>query len=705
MRSIATLFLVFCCLGFGWGQLSITSTGTNFTIDFDNTGSGVNNGTFDGSGFAPSPAAGQLDSDGWSVTGLSDGDVLFGGAGNSGDFARGSSSGGVSTGGVYAFEVSTGNNALGVQPGGSDFAPGEFILKVENNTGSTVSSIDISYLVWAYNDQDRANNFNLSYSEDDLSYTAVPSLDFTSTETTDATPSWVSSSRGTTITGLTLADGDDFYFKWTSDDVSGSGSRDELALDDISISFSPSGPIVGWDNPTSTENETNSTQTVQIPVTLSNYSQNVDLDVAVTGGTAESGDYTLNTNSLSFTGNGTQNVSIDINDDADSDDETIEITLTESTSTGVAIAPDVHTITISDDEVPATPQIKINEIDAQNPGSDTEEFVELYDNGIGSSSLDGLILVLFNGNSNDESYDCIDLDGEMTNANGYFVIGNIVGADYSTGIPANDWLQNGVDAVGLYRTATCFSNGTPATTTDLEDAIVYSENASTDTGLENALGVITIINEGTSVSAQRSPEFSGPFNTNLAPTPGMQNALPITLQSLTATPKSNTTHLHWRTATELNNDYMAVEHSTDGRRYSEIGRVLGAGTTQEPQDYSFVHEAPAQGINYYRLRQVDYDGQYEYHGPVTARFGNAASVLDIFPTATADELTVSYEGQLDTDATLSIQSTTGRSLREWAWDSKSGRRTSFSVADLPAGWYVLRLRNGREVAAGRFLKQ
>jgi hypothetical protein len=186
---------------------------------------------------------------------------------------------------------------------------------------------------------------------------------------------------------------------------------------------------------------------------------------------------------------------------------------------------------------------------------------------------------------------------------------------------------------------------------------------------------------------------------------GGVSPLPITLHHFTATPKSNTTHLHWRTATELNNDYMAVEHSTDGRRYSEIGRVLGAGTTQQPQDYRFLHEAPAPGINYYRLRQVDYDGQYEYHGPVTARFGNAGGVLEVFPTATAGELTVSYQGQLDNDATLSIQSVPGRTLRQWAWDSKSGRRATFSVADLPSGWYVLRLRNGREVVSGRFLKQ
>ncbi|NBD36582.1 MAG: hypothetical protein GVY30_11375, partial [Chloroflexi bacterium] len=96
--------------------------------------------TFDGSGFAPSPAAGQLDSDAWSVTGLSDGDVGFGDT-CSGDVdcARGPSTGGVSTGGVYAFDVGSGDYILGIQPGGSDFTPGEFILKVQNTTGSTLN--------------------------------------------------------------------------------------------------------------------------------------------------------------------------------------------------------------------------------------------------------------------------------------------------------------------------------------------------------------------------------------------------------------------------------------------------------------------------------------------------------------------------------------------------------------------------------------
>ena len=65
--------------------------------------------------------------------------------------------------------------------------------------------------------------------------------------------------------------------------------------------------------------------------------------------------------------------------------------------------------------------IIINEVDADTPGTDTAEFVELYDNGAGNTALDGLTLVLYNG-SNDQSYYALDLDGYRTDANGYLSV-------------------------------------------------------------------------------------------------------------------------------------------------------------------------------------------------------------------------------------------------------------------------------------------
>ena len=70
--------------------------------------------------------------------------------------------------------------------------------------------------------------------------------------------------------------------------------------------------------------------------------------------------------------------------------------------------------------------VTINEVDADTPSYDTLEFIELYDGGAGSTTLDGAVVVLFDG-SDDASYAAFDLDGYSTDANGYFVIGSVPG--------------------------------------------------------------------------------------------------------------------------------------------------------------------------------------------------------------------------------------------------------------------------------------
>ena len=204
---------------------SSTHTPADLTEDFS---------TFDGSGFTPSPAAGQLDSDLWIVTGMSDGDMNYGDTATGGDFARGPSTGGVTTGGIYAFDVGGGNTALGVQPGGSDWTPGTLELRLQNQSGAVLDTIEIDYTVYALNDQTRANSFNFAYSTDGTTWTAVPTLDYTSPEAPDGL-GWVGNPRTVTLAGLNIADGAFYYLRWQGDDVSGSGGRDEFALDDVSV--------------------------------------------------------------------------------------------------------------------------------------------------------------------------------------------------------------------------------------------------------------------------------------------------------------------------------------------------------------------------------------------------------------------------------------------------------------------------------------
>ena len=229
LRALLTAFILLLFTG-SYCQLSIPDTNP-VTINF--TG-------FTGTGFAPSPAAGQLDSDDWIANGFSDGSMIFGDTKTTGDWARGASSGGVITGGIYSFDVGSGNVALGVQPGSSDWTPGSFILHIQNNTGDIIGILDISYSIFVRNDQGWGSSFNFSHSADNIVYTAETDLDYTSPAALDAL-GWTEVTRNITITGVNINPLDVYYLRWSGDDVSGTGSRDEFGLDNVSVTAT-----LGW---------------------------------------------------------------------------------------------------------------------------------------------------------------------------------------------------------------------------------------------------------------------------------------------------------------------------------------------------------------------------------------------------------------------------------------------------------------------------
>lgn len=215
-------------------QADIVLEGQITTLDF--TG-------YEGNGFVTSPNSTQLDSDNWRTTGMSDGATSFGGEYTTGDYARGPSEGGETTGGFYGFDVDntagTTNRALGVQPGANDWTPGEFVLRLQNNTGQTITKMSVSYSVIVYNDEGRSNSFNFSHSPNDSEWTSVSAHDFASPGTADGSPQWVSTRMSNDLTGLSIADGNRFYLRWRGTDLGGEGSRDEFALDDVRLDHIP----------------------------------------------------------------------------------------------------------------------------------------------------------------------------------------------------------------------------------------------------------------------------------------------------------------------------------------------------------------------------------------------------------------------------------------------------------------------------------
>jgi len=214
-------------------------TNSTLLITFDETVDEVNEEEYTGAGLNPTPSAGQLDADAWQVSGASDGDTEYGIENTSGDFARGASGGGVTAGGLYAFDLGGGNTAFGWQPSSDDFIEGSFTLRLINAGSERINQLEIDYDIWTYNDQDRASNCTFSYSLDSASFLSVPALDFESPGTKDVSPVWTETERSVTLSDLDLEPGDTIYLRWGTNDVSGNGERDELALDNISIAATP----------------------------------------------------------------------------------------------------------------------------------------------------------------------------------------------------------------------------------------------------------------------------------------------------------------------------------------------------------------------------------------------------------------------------------------------------------------------------------
>ena len=193
---------------------------------------------FTGSGFTANPGAGQLDSDFFRVTGLSDGKGTFGGDHTAGDFARGSSDGGVSTGGIYVFDVSNGaavsDTALGVQQTGLDLTPGDISLRLMNQSSSVINLLEIQFDIYELNNEGRSSSLSFEYAVgDESSYN--PLLFFTSSGAENSSASWLKTVQSVSLTSLNWAPMEALFLRWSLDDAGGSGSRDELAIDNIYV--------------------------------------------------------------------------------------------------------------------------------------------------------------------------------------------------------------------------------------------------------------------------------------------------------------------------------------------------------------------------------------------------------------------------------------------------------------------------------------
>lgn len=188
-------------------------------------------------------------------------------------------------------------------------------------------------------------------------------------------------------------------------------------------------------------------------------------------------------------------------------------------------------------------------------------------------------------------------------------------------------------------------------------------------------------------------------NFYIGSTDALASPLPITLQTFTATPQNDQVLLQWTTAGEEDNDYMAVERSADGQRFTEIGRVPGVGTTTEPQTYRLMDTQPLPGVSYYRLRQVDFDGVFEYFPVVSVRRDGGADLqLAAFPNPAADQIRIQWSPEQNETAVLRLFDLNGREVSQY---TTGDDYFDLPVRELPRGVYLLQVVRGRQTQSLR----
>lgn len=175
-----------------------------------------------------------------------------------------------------------------------------------------------------------------------------------------------------------------------------------------------------------------------------------------------------------------------------------------------------------------------------------------------------------------------------------------------------------------------------------------------------------------------------------------EGTFPIELTKFSATKKGKEILISWETATELNNDYIAVERSNDGKTFKEIGRLLGAGTSYSTQTYHLADKAPLNGMNYYRLRQVDFDGTVSLSKVISTTFKQVdKGELLAYPTVLQNNQMLNVdlgEGQ-NALIQLEIFNMNGQFVR--SYDVLAKGKVSVLISSLSSGMYIVKT-NGLE---------
>lgn len=178
-------------------------------------------------------------------------------------------------------------------------------------------------------------------------------------------------------------------------------------------------------------------------------------------------------------------------------------------------------------------------------------------------------------------------------------------------------------------------------------------------------------------------------------------SLPVELISFSGKDGNDGIKLEWETASETNNAFFLLEHQLPDGRFDVIHEISGRGDTQELTKYHYTHANPYPGVNYYRLKQVDFDGKFTYSSVIAVQAPDnlEENQLIIFPTTTSDKIYLKSTSHNFYGEEVIISNALGQEVKRFPKNT-----TAFDVASLEEGSYYLILRGAGKKIVKPFMK-
>lgn len=215
--------------------------------------------------------------------------------------------------------------------------------------------------------------------------------------------------------------------------------------------------------------------------------------------------------------------------------------------------------------------------------------------------------------------------------------------------------------------------------------------------LGNASKTYTCLTPGTDVIKATFTNSLGVVQTsNLVRKVWEDNPLPVEMSAFTSAVSQNDVTLNWTTSSEENNSSFSVERSLASGQWATVGSVAGSGNTTAPRSYSFTDRNVSSGRYSYRLKQIDFNGNFEYftlNNEVNVGTPDNFKLAQNYPNPFNPSTKIDFELPNDGNVTLSIYDNSGKLVSTLVDGFKSaGYFTStFSAAGLSSGVYFYKL--------------